>query len=99
MRVAAGVLCATHRARFLRARTEAHAELHWLLACDTPLGRLNRMTQFKEKSGEPLAVAHPSLFASATRAPTCASQPFASFVARTNTAFATAKHSARKLIL
>jgi tryptophanyl-tRNA synthetase len=30
----------------------AHAELSWLLGCLTPLGWLNRMTQFKEKAGK-----------------------------------------------
>jgi tryptophanyl-tRNA synthetase len=30
----------------------AHAELAWLLGCLTPLGWLNRMTQFKEKAGK-----------------------------------------------
>ncbi len=29
-----------------------HAELAWLLGCLTPLGWLNRMTQFKEKAGK-----------------------------------------------
>jgi tryptophanyl-tRNA synthetase len=29
-----------------------HAELGWLLGCLTPLGWLNRMTQFKEKAGK-----------------------------------------------
>jgi tryptophanyl-tRNA synthetase len=30
----------------------AHAELAWILGCYTPLGWLNRMTQFKEKAGK-----------------------------------------------
>lgn len=30
----------------------AHAELGWILGCHTPLGWLNRMTQFKEKAGK-----------------------------------------------
>lgn len=29
----------------------AHTELSWILATRTPLGWLNRMTQFKEKAG------------------------------------------------
>ncbi len=29
-----------------------HAELGWILGCHTPLGWLNRMTQFKEKAGK-----------------------------------------------
>jgi tryptophanyl-tRNA synthetase len=27
-----------------------HAELAWIMMCLTPLGDLNRMTQFKDKS-------------------------------------------------
>ena len=30
----------------------AHAELGWILTCLTPLGWLNRMTQFKDKAGK-----------------------------------------------
>ncbi len=30
----------------------AHCELAWILSCLTPLGWLNRMTQFKEKAGK-----------------------------------------------
>jgi tryptophanyl-tRNA synthetase len=30
----------------------AHSQLAWLLGCLTPLGWLNRMTQFKEKAGK-----------------------------------------------
>lgn len=29
-----------------------HSELAWILSCHTPLGWLNRMTQFKEKAGK-----------------------------------------------
>ncbi len=29
-----------------------HTELAWILGCNTPLGWLNRMTQFKEKAGK-----------------------------------------------
>jgi tryptophanyl-tRNA synthetase len=36
---------------FNQSMVSAHAELAWLLACLTPLGWLNRMTQFKEKAG------------------------------------------------
>lgn len=35
---------------FVQSRVRAHAELTWLLDCITPLGWLNRMTHFKEKS-------------------------------------------------
>ena len=55
---------------FVRCCLIAHAELHWLLACDSPLGRLQRMTQFKDKSRKkgvhdaPLALlAYPVLMA------------------------------------
>ena len=34
---------------FHQSAVSAHAELGWILSCHTPLGWLNRMTQFKEK--------------------------------------------------
>ncbi|WOE75050.1 tryptophan--tRNA ligase [Alterisphingorhabdus coralli] len=37
---------------FNQARVPAHAELAWLLFCTARMGWLNRMTQFKEKSGK-----------------------------------------------
>jgi tryptophanyl-tRNA synthetase len=37
---------------FNQSAVPAHAELGWLLGCLTPLGWLNRMTQFKEKAGK-----------------------------------------------
>ncbi len=37
---------------FNQSRVPAHCELAWLLGCLTPLGWLNRMTQFKEKAGK-----------------------------------------------
>jgi tryptophanyl-tRNA synthetase len=37
---------------FNQSTVSAHAELAWLLGCLTPLGWLNRMTQFKEKAGK-----------------------------------------------
>ncbi len=37
---------------FNQSMVSAHAELSWLLSCLTPLGWLNRMTQFKEKAGK-----------------------------------------------
>ena len=36
---------------FPQSSVSAHAELAWILNCHTPLGWLNRMTQFKEKAG------------------------------------------------
>ncbi|MBV8165782.1 MAG: tryptophan--tRNA ligase [Alphaproteobacteria bacterium] len=37
---------------FNQSMVSAHSELAWLLGCLTPLGWLNRMTQFKEKAGK-----------------------------------------------
>lgn len=37
---------------FPQSLVRAHAELMWLLACNTPLGWLYRMTQFKDKAGK-----------------------------------------------
>jgi tryptophanyl-tRNA synthetase len=37
---------------FNQSTVPAHAELSWLFSCFTPLGWLNRMTQFKEKAGK-----------------------------------------------
>ncbi|KAI5067097.1 hypothetical protein GOP47_0017625 [Adiantum capillus-veneris] len=35
---------------FVQSHVAAHAELTWLLSCVTPIGWLNKMIQFKEKS-------------------------------------------------
>lgn len=35
---------------FFQSHVSAHAELNWALACNTYIGELSRMTQFKEKS-------------------------------------------------
>jgi tryptophanyl-tRNA synthetase len=37
---------------FIQSHVPEHTELAWILSCMTPLGWLNRMTQFKEKSGK-----------------------------------------------
>jgi tryptophanyl-tRNA synthetase len=37
---------------FAQSHVSAHAELGWILGCFTPMGWLNRMTQFKEKAGK-----------------------------------------------
>ena len=37
---------------FAQSGVPAHCELSWILSCHTPLGWLNRMTQFKEKAGK-----------------------------------------------
>jgi tryptophanyl-tRNA synthetase len=40
------------QAMFVQSHVAAHAELAWILECLTPMGWLDRMTQFKEKSGK-----------------------------------------------
>lgn len=52
---------------FVQSDVAAHAELAWVLGCITPLGWLNRMTQFKEKSANNEALglySYPVLMAS-----------------------------------
>ena len=39
-----------HSAIFVQSAVPAHAELAWMLTCVTPMGWLQRMTQFKAKS-------------------------------------------------
>ncbi len=51
--VAIYVACGLDPARctiFLQSHVRAHTEAAWLLTCETPLGWLNKMTQFKDKS-------------------------------------------------
>src|SRR5258708_4780767 len=48
---------------FNQSMVSAHAELAWLLSCLTPLGWLNRMTQFKEKAGKNREMAGLGLYA------------------------------------
>ena len=48
---------------FNQSMVSAHAELAWLLGCLTPLGWLNRMTQFKEKAGKHRDMAGLGLYA------------------------------------
>ena len=48
---------------FNQARVPAHAELAWLLFCTARMGWLNRMTQFKEKSGKNREAASIGLYA------------------------------------
>jgi tryptophanyl-tRNA synthetase len=48
---------------FNQARVPAQAELAWLLFCTARIGWLNRMTQFKEKSGKNREGASVGLFA------------------------------------
>ena len=37
---------------FVQSNVAAHSELAWIFNCVTPLGWVNRMTQFKEKAGK-----------------------------------------------
>ena len=37
---------------FVQSSITGHAELSWTLSCFTPIGWLNRMTQFKDKAGK-----------------------------------------------
>jgi tryptophanyl-tRNA synthetase len=37
---------------FVQSHVPEHSQLYWVLGCVTPLGWLNRMTQFKEKAGK-----------------------------------------------
>lgn len=37
---------------FVQSHVHQHTELQWILNCFTPMGWLNRMTQFKTKAGE-----------------------------------------------
>lgn len=48
---------------FQQSAVSGHSELGWLLMCLTPLGWLNRMTQFKEKAGKDKEKAHLGLYA------------------------------------
>jgi len=41
-----------HSKIFIQSHVRQHTELSWLLGCSTPLGWLNRMTQFKDKAGQ-----------------------------------------------
>jgi tryptophanyl-tRNA synthetase len=54
--VAAGFLAAgldpEHTVIVVQSHVPAHAQLAWIFNCVTPLGWLNRMTQFKDKAGK-----------------------------------------------
>ena len=39
---------------FVQSHVHEHAEMSWIMNCFTPMGWLNRMTQFKSKAGENL---------------------------------------------
>lgn len=40
----------TNNTLFIQSHVSAHAELSWLLTCNSYIGELNRMTQYKDKS-------------------------------------------------
>lgn len=42
----------SHSTIFVQSHVSAHAELGWILGCLTPMGWLNRMTQFKDKAAK-----------------------------------------------
>lgn len=42
----------SHAALFVQSHVPAHAELCWLLNCVTPVGQLERMTQYKTKASQ-----------------------------------------------
>ncbi len=48
---------------FNQSFVSGHSELSWILSCYTPLGWLNRMTQFKEKAGKQRDLANLGLYA------------------------------------
>ena len=52
-----------HSHIFAQSAVAAHSELAWIFSCLTPLGWLNRMTQFKEKSGKRREEANLGLYA------------------------------------
>jgi tryptophanyl-tRNA synthetase len=47
---------------FAQSHVHEHAELMWILTCLTPMGYLNRMTQFKEKSEKHIKNVNAGLF-------------------------------------
>ena len=51
------------QAMFIQSHIPAHAELAWILECFVPMGWLERMTQFKEKSGRERERSSAGLFA------------------------------------
>src|SRR5947199_5457694 len=51
------------QAMFVQSHIPAHPELAWILECFIPMGWLERMTQFKEKSGSERGRSSAGLFA------------------------------------
>jgi tryptophanyl-tRNA synthetase len=60
--IAAGI-DVQHSIIFNQSTVTAHSELAWILGCLTPLGWLNRMTQFKDKAGKNREMAGLGLYA------------------------------------
>ena len=52
-----------HSTIFIQSHNHDHSRLSWLLSCLTPMGWLNRMTQFKEKAGKHRDMASLGLYA------------------------------------
>lgn len=48
---------------FNQSKVKEHSELGWILSCNTPIGWLNRMTQFKDKAGSDQEKASLGLYA------------------------------------
>lgn len=66
MAAAAYIACGIDPAKssiFIQSHVSGHSELAWLLNCITPLGWLNRMTQFKDKAGNDKDKANLGLYA------------------------------------
>ncbi len=47
---------------FVQSHVHQHAEMSWIMNCFTPMGWLNRMTQFKVKAGENMDTVSTGLF-------------------------------------
>jgi len=47
---------------FVQSHVHQHAEMSWIMNCFTPIGWLNRMTQFKVKAGENMDTVSTGLF-------------------------------------
>src|SRR5438093_7193567 len=59
--LASGIM--KEQAMFVQSQIPAHPELAWILECFIPMGWLERMTQFKEKSGRERERSSAGLFA------------------------------------
>src|SRR6266516_551067 len=47
---------------FVQSHVHQHAEMSWIMNCFTPMGWLNRMTQFKAKAGENMETVSAGLY-------------------------------------